>query len=87
MNTDLGKAIAETTMAAAADILHRRGQTADDIDLDALVEAIRTEGKAALHRILDDGKALLDSGRSLWLETLMRTECVAAAKAAVDAVA
>ncbi len=83
---NLGTAIAETTMQAAAAILRQRGKSSNDVDLDALTKAIRIEGKAAALRILDDGKALLDSGRSGWLITFMRTECFTAAGAAVDAV-
>jgi len=84
---NLGNVVAEATMAAAAEILRQRGRKLDDTELDSLIKVLRAEAKAALSRILDDGKVLLDSGRSLWLETLLRTECVAAAKAAVDAVA
>jgi len=83
---NLGSVVAEGTMQAAADMLHKRGLRVADIDVDALVVSLRTEAKAALGRILDDGKALLDAGRGAWVDTLVKTECLDAARRAVAAV-
>jgi hypothetical protein len=81
--TALVTLISNQTMRAAADIIHARGI---DADIDALVIALRVETKAAVGRILDDGRALLDGGHAGWLDALVRTECNAAALAAVNAI-
>lgn len=75
--------IANAVMVAAADIIQARGLT---VDLDALVVAMRAEAKAVVLTVLDDGKALVDSGRAGWLDALVRTECTAAARRAVGSV-
>jgi hypothetical protein len=83
----LGSALAEAMMQAAAAEIRSRGLTADSIDLDAVVVAIRAESKGLIDRILDSGRALVETGNRGWLGTLAQTECVAAGRAAVAAVA
>lgn len=82
----LGTLLADTSMRAAAEILHKRGKTAVDIDVDKLCAALRVETKAAADRILARGRALTNGGYSGWLMTLVKAECAEAAKAAVAVV-
>lgn len=84
---NLGTAVAEGTMVAAVAILKSRGVTLARLDMTALVDALRREAKVALTNVLDDGKALLDAGRSAWLSTLLATECTEAARRALASLA
>jgi hypothetical protein len=81
---NLGTAIADATMRAAAETIRATGRDPMSVDVDALMVACRREAKAALRTVLDDGKALLDGGRSSWLSTLMATECSAAGRRAAQ---
>jgi hypothetical protein len=83
--SDLGSVIADATMRAAANILERRGAL-KTVDVDALCVALRKYTLAALDRVLDQGKALLDGGQAGWIEQLVRVECVDAARLAVEEV-
>jgi hypothetical protein len=85
-NQNLGSVVADATMRAAVDMIHAQGNGLEDINSEALVVALRREAKAALSTIIDEGKALLDSGFGGWTETLIRTECVAAAQRAVSSI-
>ena len=80
---NFGTVVANGCMVAAVELLRAQGRDMKSVDLDALVIALKSEAKVALTTILDDGKVLLDAHRSAWLETLVRTECVEAAKRAV----
>lgn len=84
MTQNLGTAVAEATMIAAVELLRSRGTTLAQLNMSALVEALRRESKAAIVRILDDGKTLLDAGRTAWLPTLLAAECTDAARRAID---
>lgn len=83
---NLGSAIAQATMVAAAEILKAQNVPTESVDLDALCAALRTEAKVAADAILTDGKALLDGGRAPWLSELFKAETVSAARRAVAAV-
>lgn len=85
--TDLATVMVNGAMRAAVEILRAQGRDLASIDIDALVDALKREVKVALAAVLDDGRALIDAGRSAWLETLVKTETVAAAQRAVAAVA
>jgi len=83
---NLGTVIANATMLAASEILKSKGRSADDVAMDKLIDELRTQAKAAASRILDQGKVLLDSGRTGWLDTLLKVECAEAARKAVEVV-
>jgi hypothetical protein len=78
--TNLGTIIANGTMQAFA--LHSRGK---DIDVtDAIVEAIRTEAKAALASIIDMGEDLANMGEAM-IRHAINVECNAAAARVISA--
>ena len=81
--TLFGEAVAKAVMDAAAVIVCEK---AVDIDVDALVVALRREGVAAANAILADGRDLVNAGCVPWLSSLFRSECTAAAQRAVDSV-
>lgn len=83
---NLGSVIAEGVMRAAAEILRERGMSTSDVDVVKMCEALRREAKAALPRIIEQGKDLLGTGGSGWLEKMVAVECVEAARIAVDEV-
>ena len=80
------QAIVDGVTLAAAEILSARG-----IDpatrIDAMVLAVRREAVTAANALLDDGKALVDAGRSPWLTELFKAECAAAGRRVADEVA
>lgn len=80
----LGSKIAQCTMVAAAEMVRQQGLT---VDVDALCAALRREALVASDTIMSDGKALLDAGQGGWLESLLKVECVEAAKRALAGMA
>ena len=75
---NLGSLVAEGTMRAAAELVREK-----EIDLEELCVSLRFHAKKALDRILDQGKTLLDSGNPGWLESMVKVECIEAARAAI----
>ena len=71
-NYNLGNVVAEGVMRAAADRLFDLGKTSKDIDTEALCVELRKEAHVALDNILNQGKTLLDSGNSGWVEALVK---------------
>lgn len=82
---NLGTVIANATMQHAANILREQCKSSNDYDMDVLIDALRTEAKAALGRVMDQGKALLETGNAGWLRKMVEVETLVAAKAAVEA--
>lgn len=84
---NLGTLIAEGTMRAVVEVLHRRGMTSKDVDTAKLTDAIKIEAKLALGRVIDAGEDMLEANVGEgWLCTMVNTECVAAGLAAVEVV-
>lgn len=84
---NLGTVMAEGAMKASVEILRAQNRDLASVDVDALVLALKREVKAALTTVLDDGKVLMDAGRSGWLDALVKAEIVGAAQRAVATVA
>lgn len=78
--TNLGTIIANGTMQAFA--LHARGKNIKVTD--EVVDALRTEAKAALTSILDMGDALADMGEAM-IRHAINVECNAAAARVIAA--
>lgn len=86
--SNLGSVVADATMRAAVEILHQRkiDLMGPGGDVEGLCAIMREEAKRALNEILEQGKEMAKTPliHTGWANELVKTECVAAARRAVD---
>ena len=69
----LGTQIATTMMRAAVTYVQKQGVKLTDPQIDRLCAVLKGKASSVTDQILADGRTLIDSGRSGWLDMLIQT--------------
>lgn len=79
----LGTDLANRTMTYAAAMLRKKGLGSKDVDLDALVIALRREIKNRIDEIFEESEKLSKGGMGGWVAELVNAHCMDAATEAL----